>query len=151
MAATQVPPLIYTWIIYIYIHYIPIIFWFELVTMDTMLRCLVESSHIPMIFPCFHSNYGPLTLKGALTAPSARPSPPCATDGSWPWPLAPWRRICRPPRRRRRKRPRWRPVGSTPGDPWKTRANFKGNIIYLGDGLKNPCVIEAFSGKCWKC
>lgn len=28
-----------------------------------MLRCLVESSHIPMIFPCSHSNYGPLTLR----------------------------------------------------------------------------------------
>ena len=40
-------------------------------------------------------------------------------------------------------------AGNARGWPWRRReipekpAHFKGNIIYLGDGLKKPCVIEA--------
>ena len=96
------------------------------------------------IFTCSHDipkfsfqlcNYGSLTLR-RLRPGHLRHA---QTAGSRPWPLAPWRRRCRPPRRRR-KRPRL--AMATPGDPWKTRA-FQGEHHLLRGWPKKPCVIEA--------
>lgn len=47
-------------------------------------------------------------------------------------------------------------AGNARGWPWRRReipekpAHFKGNIIYLGDGLKNHVWLRLF-GNCWKC